>query len=83
MGQQDLCNPDYEAASSIYVSGNIHSLARPSAASGSETAMVVVLPGTAVMGGKVQSTRPTLASPPLRPNTRPRQCASTSSTMPV
>ena len=61
----DLCTPSFEAASNIYVLGNIHSILRPSAASGSETAMVSVYAGATVMAGKVNSTTPNPGFPTI------------------
>ena len=57
------CNTAYENASNIYMHGNIHNFNRPSAASGSETAMVHVYPGTNILNTKVQSTTPVAGMP--------------------
>ena len=64
-GWASNCNTAFDNASNIYIHGNIHSIARPSAGSGSETAMVLFYSGTNILNTKVQSTTPVAGFPTI------------------
>ena len=59
------CKTAYDNASNIYIFGNIHRMLRPSAASGSETAMVGIYAGTNILNTKIQSTTPVAGMPTI------------------
>ena len=59
------CKTAYDNASNIYIHGNIHSMRRTSAASGSETAMVAIYSGTNILNTKIQSTTPVAGFPTI------------------